>query len=324
MLDREFSAFLAQLSVLTARQQDKVREALKVAEGGFLGRLTEVVRSPEQCPHCQAEAGELRPWGHSHGLPRYRCHGCGRTCNPLTGTALAHLRKRERWESYSQALIDGISVRQAARYCEIDKNTAFLWRHRFLRQAATHRATHESGIVEADETFFLESFKGQRKLPRPARKRGGVGRTRGTGSDQIPVLVVRDRSGQTADFQLDKLDAAHVTAVLRPLIDPDAILCTDSAGVYAAFARATGVMHRTINVQRGRRVVEGAFHIQNVNAYDSRLKNWIRRFHGVATKYLENYLGWRRLLERYRKSISPTHCLREAVGRFDTQQLIQT
>lgn len=63
MLDREFSAFLAQLSVLTLRQQDKVREALKVAEGSFLGRFTEVVRSPEQCPHCQAEAGELRPWG---------------------------------------------------------------------------------------------------------------------------------------------------------------------------------------------------------------------------------------------------------------------
>jgi hypothetical protein len=37
--------------------------------------------------------------------------------------------------------------------------------------------------------------------------------------------------------------------------------------------------------------MDGAFHIQNVNAYDSRLKEWIRRFHGVATKYLENYVG---------------------------------
>ena len=35
-----------------------------------------------------------------------------------------------------------------------------LLRHRFLQQAGQHRATHESGIVEADETFFLESFKG--------------------------------------------------------------------------------------------------------------------------------------------------------------------
>ncbi|MCJ8314339.1 MAG: IS1595 family transposase, partial [Pseudomonadales bacterium] len=32
-------------------------------------------------------------------------------------------------------------------------------------------------------------------------------------------------------------------------------------------------------------------------AYHSRLKNWHRRFHGTATKYLANYLGWFRALE---------------------------
>ena len=39
-----------------------------------------------------------------------------------------------------------------------------------------------------------------------------------------------------------------------------------------------------------RLVFVGVYHLQNVNAYDSRLKNWMGRFHGVATKYLENYL----------------------------------
>ena len=39
------------------------------------------------------------------------------------------------------------------------------------------------------------------------------------------------------------------------------------------------------------------------------------RFHGVATKYLVNYLGWRRMLERYAKRIQPEFCLQEAVGR---------
>jgi hypothetical protein len=33
-------------------------------------------------------------------------------------------------------------------------------------------------------------------------------------------------------------------------------------------------------------------------AYDSRLKTWIRRFNGVATKYLDSYLGWFRTLDR--------------------------
>jgi len=42
---------------------------------------------------------------------------------------------------------------------------------------------------------------------------------------------------------------------------------------------------------------EPDFHINNVNAYHSRLKEWLCRFHGVATKNLPNYLGWRRTLE---------------------------
>ncbi len=57
--------------------------------------------------------------------------------------------------------------------------------------------------------------------------------------------------------------------------------------------------HQAVSARKPR--VRGAFHIQNVNAYDSRLKTWMIRFHGVATKYLKNYLGWRRLLERYRE-----------------------
>lgn len=319
MAHHEFVQLLRQLQSLTQEQRSQVRHALDGAAHEPLGSIAPVLSGPNACPHCGAPAQQLRPWGFSHGLARLRCHTCHKTCNSLTGTALARLRKRELWTRYAQALIEGVSVREAAGRCGIDKNTAFLWRHRFLKAARTHRAEHEGGIVEADETFFFESFKGQRNLHRPARKRGGVGAK----WEQIAVLVVRDRSGQTADFRIEQVDTPHITAVLQPLVDKDAILCTDGAGVYKAFAKATGILHRAVNVQQGIRV-DGAFHIQNVNAYDSRLKGWMQRFHGVATQYLESYLGWRRMLERYQKSISPTHCLQEALGRFPLQQLIPT
>ncbi len=127
-------------------------------------------------------------------------------------------------------------------------------------------------------------------------------------------MVVRNREGQTADFQLDKLDAAHVQAALSPLIDREAVLCTDGAAVYAAFARSRHITHHVVHDRPGQRV-QGAFHIQNVNAYHSRLKGWMARFHGVAIRYLINYLGWRRMLERYSQTIRPIHCLHEALGR---------
>ena len=47
--------------------------------------------------------------------------------------------------------------------------------------------------------YFLESFKGQHHLPRAARKRGGKAVKCGTSKEQIPVLVIRDRHGETDD-----------------------------------------------------------------------------------------------------------------------------
>ena len=67
----------------------------------------------------------------------------------------------------------------------------------------------------------------------------------------------------------------------------------------AAAVREIGVAHGPIHVSAGQRVIAGDYHIQNVSAYDSRLKGWIRRFHGVATRNLANYLGWFRALDRW-------------------------
>ena len=318
MNEKKFTPILQNLKLLTPSQRQRLHLNLELSETSTEEVLT-VKASVRQCPHC--DSTELKPWGSSHGLPRYRCKACLKTCNPLTKTPLARLRKRDKWLVYSQALIEGLSVRKAATLCGINKNTAFLWRHRFLTFANTNQALHEEGIVEADETFFLESFKGQRHLSRPARKRGGVGKTRGTSEDQIPVLVIRDRHKSTATIILEKVDAVHIEAALTPIIDKEAVLCTDGAAVYSAFSRATGIKHEVIKSKGPR--ARGAFHIQNVNAFDSRLKAWMGRFNGVATKYLGNYLGWRRMLERYQNRINPDICLFEAVGRA-SQQLIQT
>ena len=53
------------------------------------------------------------------------------------------------------------------------------------------------------------------------------------------------------------------------------------------------------------RIHLAAIHIQNVNAYISRLKRWMRRFNGFATRYLDNYLGWWRMIDRMGETLTP-------------------
>lgn len=118
----------------------------------------------------------------------------------------------------------------------------------------------------------------------------------------------------TTDAVLPRFDRHSVGAVRGAALDrSDAVLCTDSARPYASFAKETGITHRRINLAAGRRVVQDVFHM-HVNAYHSRLKDWMRRFRGVSTKYLANYLGWRRLLEREVDTLTPELWLRLAVG----------
>jgi transposase-like protein len=124
------------------------------------------------CPHCDSR--DVVRWGTASDLPRYRCKGCQRTFNALTKTPLAHLRMKDKWVAQAEAMRDGASLAKAAKRCGVDYTTAFRWRHRFLASLAGDKPGALSGIVEGDETFILESFKGRRsRMPRKARKRGG-------------------------------------------------------------------------------------------------------------------------------------------------------
>lgn len=314
MRKRDFEHLLSQLPRLTPAQRTQLEKALVGVDRrhAVAAAIDEDHATLPDCPHCGAKGA--RPWGYASDLRRFRCGNCRRTFNRLTGTNLARLRHKEQWLEYGKALEQRWSVRKAAKACGVHYTTTFRWRHRFLAAPADVKPDALQGIVEADETFFLESFKGRRQgLPRPARKRGGKAVMRGLSREQIPVIVVRDRGGATTDAVLPGLSAKHIGRVLMPVVPADAVLCSDGARAYRTFAKKTGIRHEIVRAVPGQRI-RGAFHIQSVNAYHSRLKEWMKPFHGVATAYLPSYLGWRRLIERHGESLDARTCLKEAVG----------
>lgn len=315
MRQRELTRLLNSLGQLTHAQRQKVMAALGTGErqAASVVIVEGRVGVKPNCPHC-GSAHVVRN-GTAHDLQRHKCRDCRKTFNALTGTPLARLRMKGKWLGQTAVLRDGVTITKAAETLGVARSTAFRWRHRFLALPKTIQAKSLVGIAETDETYFLQSFKGLRKgLARLARKRGGSAAKRGTSKEQIPVLVTRDRAGSTADAILPVDDKPSVIAALGPLLPKDIILCSDGSSTLAAAAKALGVAHRPINLSAGIRVVAGVYHVQNVNAYDSRLKDWIRRFHGVATRYLDSYLGWFRAIDRTRGAgINPASLLASAV-----------
>jgi transposase-like protein len=265
------------------------------------------------CPHCGGDS--IHRWGGASGKPRYRCTGCRKTFNPLTGTPLAGLHYPDRWQDQASALISGESLARAAKRCDVHPSTAFRWRHRFLVALNLDKPTTLSGLVEADETFILESFKGKRSdLPRKSRKRGGKASKRGLSVEQIPVIVARDRTGATSDAVLARLDAASLTAaVAGPITRPAELIC-DGGSAITAFARRARIKFHVLPAPGLPKPEAPDIHINNVNAYHGRLKEWLRRFHGVATTNLPNYLSWRRTIEALGTASTPEAWVRGAAG----------
>ncbi len=257
MRAEEFSTWLSAIAGMSAEQRRQALqtrtkadgeagasgEGVASGKGGKRGRRKDALETvgverveSQGCPHCAGR--EIVGWGRSNGLLRFRCKSCGRTFNALTKTPMAHLRKKERWLDHAQAMIEGMSLAKTAKLCGVHPTTAFRWRHRFLRAPADDKPRTLSGIVEADETFILESFKGRwSDLPRKARKRGGTARHPGPYQDNIPVLVARDRKGATFDAVLPHDDSASITAALSGVVTPQNHLVGDGGKPLAAFAR---------------------------------------------------------------------------------------
>jgi transposase-like protein len=271
------------------------------------------------CPHCAER--DIVAWGRANGLARYRCKSCRRTFNALTKTPMARLRKKEQWPDHAQAMLEGMSLAKVAERCGVHPTTAFRWRHRFLGSAALDKPKTLTGIVEADETFILESFKGRRSdLPRQPRKRGGKAKHPGLFFENIPILVARDREGATVDAVLPNVDSASIAAVLGGLVTPANRFVCDGGKAIVAFARRANIPVHVVPAP-GKPIPEAPdIHINNVNAYHSRLKEWMRRFHGVATKNLPNYLGWRRALEAWGDQANPQNWILGAIGMGPYQQ----
>jgi transposase-like protein/IS1 family transposase len=252
------------------------------------------------CPHCRGTHIVL--WGKRKNIQRYRCKECQKLFNDLTGTPLAYTKKLDKWIAMARAMQESLSVRKTAKKLDISISTSFRWRHRLLNGLSQFRMnTTLSGIIEIDEKMFRYSEKGSRHLSRKRHKRGGDNHVKGRSKNQVYAVIARDRTNKTLSFLLEHMSGNALVDQMGGIIDSESQICTDAWRSYQTFANHLNLKHLRLNMSQGSRVIHGVYHIQNVNAYHSRLKEWMYHFHGVATKYLLNYLIWFEHLDDSRK-----------------------
>lgn len=295
---------LSLLSSLSASELDAVKRQIENLKGSGAAQSAPVPPlKPETTPSCPAcKSSLLKGHGKYRGRSRYKCLACFKTFNDLTRTPLAGIHDADKMRQFAAKMADGgESLRKSCENFDIDMETAYNWRHKVLRGYSVDPSRTLKGIAEADETFFLYSEKGDPTVSkhRRPRKRGGKAKKAGINDEQVPVIVGCDRQGELilGVAGRGRISVKQIEQVLGNHIDPEATLCTDSHSSFRKFAKTHHIKFQPVNISKGKRVVKGIYHIQHVNSAHTRLKSWIDRFHGVATKNLNNYAQWYGLLE---------------------------
>ena len=281
------------LSSLSLEEQEKV---MRVIKGNSSVPLESLIDARESlgvcCPECGLANTIVKFGKNSNGVQRYKCKDCNITFNSLSYSFLSNSKKGfSDWLQYFHCMMEGWSIRKSAEFCGISVRTAFFWRHKILdllRQKLNRMKLH--GVVEADDTFIRESYKGNSPPDREPYKRGEPASKPGISSEQICITTAIDRSGKVYGkvSARGRATSSVLKKVLAKRIDANAILVTDNDSAYKRFARINKFEHVIINEHE----TKGVYHVNTINGFHSRLKAFIRKFNGVSSKYLDNYLSW--------------------------------
>lgn len=251
------------------------------------------------CVHCVGV--KMKRNGKYRNRQRYLCRNCGKSFNDLTNSPVSGTRYLGKWSKFFLLMVEGYTLSKISERLGIHLSTAFYWRHKVPFALRSLGFQTLKGIVESDETFFKESLKGRKVVHRKPKERGGRDKKRGISNLKIAVVVAQDRNGQVIAKKAGtgRVRAEEIDAVIGDFIEPSSLLCT--ATNYKKFALMRELKHETINLSKEGYVKKGIYHLQHVNSYHKRLKDWMQRFQGVATKYLDNYLYWFNFLQQSKK-----------------------
>lgn len=250
-------------------------------------------RSHKPCPYCKS--GKVLKRGKQKGVQMYQCKSCVKWYSETTGTVLWDIKLKSKWQGYLRCMEQGMSLKAIAEELEICVQTSFNWRHKILSSLGIFAPETLSGVVESDEFEISISKKGIKNLDRKPRKRGtDFKRNSEEKVTVIQVVTAVERAGETflKAVETKRLTTEEITKALDGRITDGTTLITDGHPSYKSFAKENpSVSHKTFIAKDHVNKVDKKIYVQTVHHTHRELKDFLRQYNGVSSKYLQNYLN---------------------------------
>ena len=272
-------------------------------------------KTVEKCRKCGAD--KIVKFGKDkNGKQRYKCKCCGTTFTETSFSAVSRTRHSNAvWETYIHLLLTGASLEVCAFQCGISVRTAFIWRHKILNTLQNDQDNRVmAGIIEADEKYIPVSYKGNHKkskhfvMPREPYRRGTDNRSNNMPKACIMCAVERHGHSYSEVLGVGQSNTQMVTHAFEKRVVDDSIMLSDGGKALSNyFAKKDKVELITLKSSMsgshkgGDPEIRGIYHIQTVNNFHKRLDAFLRRYTGVATKYLNHYVSLFVWIENHKK-----------------------
>jgi len=246
------------------------------------------------CPRCRCEY--VTKAGVHNGRQVYKCKSCKYQFRETAKSLVYHLHKYPLILDYLKCMLEGKSLRACAREVGISLPTSFRWRHKILSAIqGLEGGINFSGITEADELLMQYSEKG-RRYKSPEEKEQAMK----TVHPNVAVLVMTDREGNLLFKHTgeNKVQNSQIKEELKRRVSENNLICFKPNDEFKQ-----AVMESPSKKVIVRRKTKGLA-IYSVNVAEKKITNflvWMMRFRGVATKYLQNYLMWFVVMNKYLK-----------------------
>jgi transposase-like protein len=293
-----------------SRQNELIGELLmdRELQGKILQEAEQSVkkkRDKKPCPHCQSIKVYRR--GKQKGVQMYSCQTCTKWYSETSGTPLYDIKLKSKWQSYLRCMEQGMSIKKIAEEIGISIQTSFDWRHKVLSSLSQFEPKELSGQVECDELELALSKKGCKDLKREARKRG-TDFKRNQGKDEVTTVQVvtavqRDGGTYLKAVETKRLSKKDIEKVFEGKLSKETTLITDKHNSYKAFVKSNpSIKHKTFLAKNYVDKADKEVHLQKVNNTHKQVRDFLRPFNGVSSKYLQNYLNWYAYMDSIRNS----------------------
>lgn len=278
---------------------------------------------PHACPRCGSPRF-VRKGRDADGSQRWLCRGCGRTFSRKTGGVLALSKlPADAWMEFARCMADALPLRETARRVGVSLYTAWFMRMRVCEVMASRTPDPRPSTFHVDETLVRGSMSGNLgrsaslELPRERHRNGQDGR-RGKRGRSRDLVVVECGVSELGDCFLDAvaLGAARAGELRQGLerrVPAGSVVVTDGNPGY----NLPGAPWEHRVAGKGD---PSAASVAMVDALHSRLRDFLRPFHGVSTRRLQRYLDWFRWVEHYKGACVDRRDLlfgHEAAGTYE-------